>query len=1047
MNDVQIARDELTRRLYANDASIYEQMPAGVCVPRSAREVVALVRWAAAHGVSLTARAGGTSLAGQATGGGVIVDVSRYVTRIREVDATGRWAWVEPGVIRDALNRQVARLGLHFAPDTSTTDRCAVGGMIGNNSAGLYSVRHGSTRDHVLALRVVLSDGSEAVFGPKDDADEAAGRPGLEGRIYRQMLDLVWRHADLIRRAYPDARITRRNTGYALDRLLTMRPFAADGEPFNLAALLCGSEGTLALTLEAQVRLTPMPARRVLVAPHFEQLDAALRAAGLAVEAGCAAAELIDDKILDAALQNRQQAANRGFVVGTPRAMLLVEFQGDEAERQAQDFAGNAMQGQGRAYAAPVLTDAAAQARAWALRKAGLGLLMGTQHQQQTPEFIEDTAVQVTDLPAYVADVQALMAREGVECVYYGHASVGELHLRPLLDLHQPEGQSKVLRIAEAMADLVAQYRGSLSGEHGDGRIRAPYIERVLGTEMMPVLAEVKRIWDPENLLNPGKIVHAAPMLTDLRPDLPDFSFSVPSAAAAGSVPSAGSVPTTPTPDAFSVPAAGSVPVSEPDLGGGDRSDGADGPVPASSVPAGGRFSVPASGSVPDAAGRPVPTGFAWRDSGGFAGALRRCNGAGVCRKRVESGGVMCPSYHVTGAEIDSTRGRANLFRQLFQGKRAEAFGDQGLQQALSLCLGCKACMTECPASVDMARMKAEFLHGWLQQKGQTPMDRVLGQPERWLRAAGWVPRGLLERLATSPGLRQRMERHWGLAAGRALPLPARRSFYTAARAYHVRQQPNPTVVLLPDPWMNWLEPRIGWAMIRVLEAFGARVAVLPPMASVRSRISSGLLDEARQVLRRQLTAMAVWAERGVPMLGAEPSEVLAYRDDVLDLVSADELPRARRVAEQTLLLEEWLATQSAAPWQSAPATPLTVHGHCHMKALAEMDPLLDCLRQAGYAPHLLEAGCCGMAGRFGYDAETYAMSMQVGELQLFPALRGLDVTTAQLCAPGFSCREQMRAVTPLPVRHPAEWLADRLRGGFTDGRRTGRRPAQRPAE
>ncbi len=944
-----IHTDTLTRTLYANDASMYEEGPQGVAFPRTENDVITLLALARSRSMPVTARAAGTSLAGQATGAGLIMDVSRHMDGIVQLDPGQAVARVQPGVIRDTLNRAAAPFGLHFAPDTATTNRCMIGGMIGNNSAGLYSVKYGSTRDHIRRIRAVLSDGSTATFGPLRPEEVAQKKKAAttEGRIYREMTSILDQHADLIRRSYPHASIIRRNTGYALDRLLEMDPFTPGGRPFNLAELLCGSEGTLALTLEADVGLKPLPRNRILVIPHFGSLNAAVEAAVLAVRRGAAAVELLDDIVLTAALENPEQSRNRFFIAGSPSALLIVELHGDEpgALADAAQSLSDELQTAASAYAAPVMNAPDEIARVWDLRKAGLGLLMGGWSDKKTPEFMEDTAVRVEDLPAYVRDVQALAARYKTRCVYYGHASVGELHLRPELNMGTPEGLDTMKRMAADVADLVRTYRGSLSGEHGDGRVRAPHLERVFGPGMMMVLETVKRIWDPDGLLNPGKIVRAEPMDAHLR------------------------------------------------IG-------------------------------TSAASADIPTVFHWRDQKGFDHAIGRCNGAGVCRKLADSGGTMCPSYMATRDEKDSTRGRANLFRQLFRGQHAEAFGSDDLKAALDLCLSCKACKTECPANVDMARMKAEFLHGWHQRHGTTRGERLFAFPERiW--SAGSRVSGLANLLNRSRLVKALLYKLYGLHPKRTLPSLAAETLYEWSRKRVPGTVTGSPVLILNDCFMNYMEPHIGIAMVTVLEALGCRVEVTPPTSSGRTCLSMGFLDEAKATATRLVRDLHGRLGDELVVIGQEPSELLTVRDEFLDLVDDADLPAAHAVASRAYLFEEYLLAH-ADSWpahSTAAGEAVHVHGHCHVKSMTGGAPLMELLRRVGYKPVEVEAGCCGMAGSFGYESDHYELSMRIGELRLFPALRKLP-NDALLCAQGFSCRHQIADGTGRQAYHPAELIA-----------------------
>lgn len=949
-----VQTDILTRRLYANDASMYEELPEGVAFPKTRQDIIDLVLDVAKRGGSITARAAGTSLAGQTTGGGVIMDSGRHMNRILSLDPVECVARVQPGVIRDSLNREAGKHGLQFGPDTSTTNRCMIGGMIGNNSAGSFSLKHRTTREHVNRVRAVLSDGSVAEFGPLSPSELNLKRQlaTREGHIYRQMLAILQENTALIRQRAPHPDVIRRNTGYALDRLLEMEPFTPGGRPFNLAEFLCGSEGTLAMTVDADVRLVPVPGYKVLVIPHFATVDEAMEATVHAVKLGPAAVELVDKIVLDATRNNAEQNRNRFFLHGDPGAILPIQFEGDELDvviRQAEACQA-LMVDTCKASAAPILTDASEMNRVWELRKAGLGLLMGIWAETKTPEFMEDTSVRVEDLPAYIRDIEAMCARYGVRCVYYAHASVGELHLRPELNLTVPEGLEMMKAMALDVADLVKKYRGSLSGEHGDGRVRAPYLERVLGKEMITIFERVKHIWDPNNLFNPGKIVNPKPMDADLR---------------------------------F---------------------------YPGEAIPA-------------------VDTVFEWREeSGGFMEAINRCNGAGVCRKLADSGGTMCPSYMATNDEKDSTRGRANLFRQLFRGAGPDAFTSTEIKEGISLCLSCKACKTECPANVDMARMKAEFLHGWHERNGSTMGEQFFAFPERLYPLAALMPK-LVNLVNASNPAKEVYRTVFGITKERGLPRFADQTFYRWFEARPVTNPQGEPVVILNDLFMNYHEPEIGIAMVLVLEAMGYKVMVTRPHQSGRTYLSKGFLSAAKRVARRTVAELRGYAMRGVPIVGQEPSEILTLRDEFLDLVPDSELADAQRLAACSFMFEEFIVANSdrAQGLFREHHEPIAVHGHCHSKALVGMQPVMDTLALAGYIPQDLKTGCCGMAGSFGYEEHHYEMSMKIGETTVFPAVRALPDDTT-ICAHGFSCRHQLSDGMDRRGVHPAILLANVLR-------------------
>jgi len=942
-----IHKDSLTRRLYATDASIYEELPKGVAFPKSASDIQQLVKQSAEEGFTITARSAGTSLAGQTTGSGIIMDTSRFMSSILDLSPSEKMAHVQPGVIRDTLNRESAKSGLLFGPDTATTNRCMLGGMIGNNSCGSFSIKYKTTREHILEVEAILSDGTRAVFKPvnKDELAEKLKQDTLEGDIYRGMLELLKRHKEQIIEHYPHPDIIRRNTGYALDRLCEMDPVTPGGRPFNIDELLCGSEGTLAMTASAKVNLEVLPRAKTLIIPQFKSLHEAMLATVEAVKFEPSAVELVDDIILNATKGNIEQSRNRFFLEGDPACILIIEFDGDdekEVQRKAEKLAGK-LQSLSLGYAYPVLTEEEKMARVWNLRKAGLGLLMGLGSDNRSPTFVEDTAVRVKDLPAYVKEFQEILNRYNTSCVFYAHASVGELHLRPVLDTTTQNGVDTMKNIAGDVASLVKKYRGSLSGEHGDGRTRAPYIETVLGSEMMPLLRQVKELWDPEYRFNPGKILDPKPIDTDLR-------FS------------------------------------------------------------------------PEYKKPEVDTVFHWRPAGGFDAALEQCNGAGVCRKLAESGGTMCPSYHATRDEKDSTRGRANVFRQLFSGKQKDAFRSEELHEALSLCLSCKACKSECPANVDMAKMKAEFMNGWHKERGATLSESFFASPEKFypLASAFSSVTNFMNRQTIVKSL---LEKTIGIDRRRDLPEFADQQFgkwfKNNKREFNIPGAKQ--VLLLVDIFTNYHDPEIAKSACRVLKKLGYSIIMPGIYPTGRPQISKGFLDEVKTICELNIKRLTPFAEQGIPIIGLEPSEILTLRDEYLDLCSEDDLSNAELIADNTFLFEEFLAEQlSVTDFGSAGNNNnVYIHGHCHTKALVGNGPLIDAFKKLGLTPVELQTGCCGMAGSFGYSKGNFDVSMEIGEQVLFPAINELP-ENAVICSPGFSCRHQIADGVDRKGDHPA---------------------------
>lgn len=967
--------DLLTRRLYASDASLYEELPEAVCFPTNTSDLAELVKLATLRQTGVTLRAAGTSLAGQTTGAGIIADISRHMNRVLHIDPANRSALVEPGVIRDQLNREAARHGLLFGPDTSTTDRCMLGGMIGNNSCGSYSIRYGTTREHVLSLDTVLSDGSSVTFRPLTETELAkkTALQTLEGTIYREMLSLLTKHRELIFERFPHPDVKRRNTGYALDRLCEMHPIIPGGRDFNLCELLCGSEGTLALTRRALLRLVPLPAHRVLVIPHFQDLNSALQAVADIVSFDPAAVELVDHNVLQATLRNPEQKRNRFFLQGNPGALLITELQGDSLQEligRARELA-TYLQKQDMGYAWPVLEELTEINRVWDLRKAGLGLLAAWLDDANSPEFVDDTAVRVEDLPQYIQEFQSVLNRHNTESVYYAHASVGELHLRPKIDIKTIEGIQTMKAIALETAELVHKFRGSLSGEHGDGRLRAHLIEHMVGPEIMTLFRTVKQLWDPSNILNPGKILDAPPMDSHLR-------------------------------------------------------------------------------YAPGYRPAHVSTTFHWRAENGFSKALELCNGAGVCRRKAESGGTMCPSYKATLEEIDSTRGRANLFRQIFSERQVQAFRSPEIKQALELCLSCKACKTECPASVDMARMKAEFMHGWQREHGPTLADRFFGNPAPIYKIATKLPR-TINILGKTPLAKGALRHLFGIDPRRSLPKFSNQKFFTQLRkqtpenkpAIPPRNSPQRTAgktgkkqkaVLLVDVFTDAHEPQVAWAALRIMRALGWDVSVAGPVQTGRTHISRGRLDQAAQLCEANLKQWAPYAANNTVLVGLEPGEVFTWRDEYPDLCPDNLLEQSHLLAGNTLLFEEWFLGNSSEEISrqfNAGGQNILVHSHCYTKAITGPAPVLQALQKAGYQPQELNAGCCGMAGSFGYAHQNYAVSMAIAEQVLFPSLRDRDVHMP-VCAHGFSCRHQIADGTNRVALHTAEYIWQARTGATT---------------
>ncbi len=956
--------DHLHRMLYAQDASVYQEEPMGVVFPRTREDVVRTVELARTFGMSIIPRAAGTSLAGQCVGSGLVMDLGRHMNRILEVNVEEKWVRVQPGVILDDLNRFLKPHGLFFGPDTSTSNRCMIGGMMGNNSCGTHSILYGTTRDHVLEAEMVFADGTVATVGAWDDTTLSAQRQRQDalGEGLRAIDAVLTEHGELIAERYPHPRVKRRNTGYAFDALLNSAPYTEGGERFSLTRLLCGAEGTLGIATEIKLNLVERPRTKTVVCAHFDSLKESLEATVAAVAHGPAAVELVDKRILDLAKENLEQQRNRFFVEGDPEAILCVEFyaQSDDEIDQMCDALIEDLKTRGFGYAYPRV-DPPRDKAVWELRKAGLGILMGMRGDTKPVTVVEDTAVAVDVLPQYIEEFSEIMERHGTQCVYYAHASVGELHLRPELNLKDQTDVSKFVEIAEEVTELVKKHGGSVSGEHGDGRLRSPMLAQFYGPELTKDHRRVKRAFDPDNTFNPGKIVDPAPIDSHWRFE-----------------------PGEKTPE--------------------------------------------------------VETHFNWDADLGLVRSIEKCNGAGACRKRAEAGGTMCPSYMVTLEEVDSTRGRANVFRNLIRenGDPREAMASDELYEAMDLCISCKGCKSECPANVDMGRMKAEFLQHYHDEHG-TPLSSLLFAMYPTLSRAASLAPGLSNFLSTFAPSRWAMGKLMNLAPERELPAFADEPFseqYVAwRRATGGPPKGRPIVGLYVDPFTEYTEPEIGMATVRLLERAGWRVKVIPVHDDGRTYLSKGLVRRAKGILNDAMRKSRSWlaAHPDAKIVGLEPSALLTFRDEAPDLVDPTLRHDAYALAERCMLLEEFVVWahdrgQFDAPWQPRDLGEVTLHGHCHQKALVGTGPTERALEIAGYSVRTLETGCCGMAGSFGYEKDHYDISMKIGELVLFPEVRKLG-DRAKIAAPGTSCRHQIMDGTGRSAQHPALWLEAAMDG------------------
>jgi FAD/FMN-containing dehydrogenase/Fe-S oxidoreductase len=936
----EVRADAYTRHLFATDASMYARDPVLAAFPRDADDVAAAVAIAARFDAPVVTRGAGTSLAGQTVGAGaVVVDTSRHMNAIGEIDTEARRVRVGPGVVQEDLNRAAHPHGLGFGPDTSTSNRATLGGMIGNNSSGSHSIVYGTTIDHVHELDVVLSDGSRARLHPLDQGewDRRARADTLEGAIYAGLPEILHGHREAIAHGYP--RHWRQSGGYRLDRL-------AGRDPLDLARFVVGSEGTLVAITEATVGLVPLPKARLFAVGHFDSLTGAIAATDDALELDAAAIELIDRTILDLSRSKLEYRRLSETLEGDPEALLFVTFFGDTPdEARAQlDKLEAAWKRHGHGYHTLRAETAAEQDALTKVRKSGLGLLMSASTGARRPlAFVEDTAVAPERLGDYVARFRDVLDRHGLTAGFYGHCSVGCLHIRPFVDLTEPGGVETMQAVGEEIMELVAEFDGVNSSEHGDGRARSAFNRRIFGDDLYEAMRKVKALFDPDGRMNPGVIVDAGAVTDDLRdPALP---------------------------------------------------------------PPG-----------------PLRTRMAFPD--GMRAAADRCQRIGACRKT--GIGVMCPSYMATREEQHATRGRANaLVKALSSPDPKAALGDERLHEILDLCLECKACKSECPLSVDMATMKSEFLSHYHDIHGVPLRSRLFGAIRR-LNRLGAATAPLSNLPARIGPLRVLLERKAGIDRRRPLPRFERETLVRwHRRRPRAPRRPRGGLVFLADSFTTFTEPGVGRAAIELLEAAGWDVRLESAGCCGRASISKGLLDQARGMAADLVGRLAPYAERGVPIVGAEPSCLLTLREEHLSLLPDD--PRAQAVADAARLVEELLVeaidegTLELAPRSEVSGRRIVFHGHCHQKALAGTAATLALLNRIPGADVVeLDAGCCGMAGSFGFEAEHYDLSMQIGELRLFPALRAAPAGTL-ISATGVSCRQQIGHGVGRQARHPVE--------------------------
>jgi FAD/FMN-containing dehydrogenase/Fe-S oxidoreductase len=969
--------DKRMRILYATDASAYREMPLAVAMPKTVADIKKLIAFAHAQKTSLIPRTAGTSLAGQVVGKGIVVDVSRNFTKILELNTDENWVRVEPGVIRDELNIFLKPYGLFFGPETSTANRAMIGGMVGNNSCGSNSVVYHSTREHVLEVKALLSDGSEAEFkalGIEEFHAKCEGE-SLEANIYKTIRSLLSNYENQveIRKEFPKKSVERRNTGYAVDVLLETAPFTAGGEDFNFCKLVAGSEGTLAFITEIKLNVSPLPPKEAgLLCVHFNTIDEALRANLIALKYKPGASELIDHYILECTKDNKEQIQNRFFVQGDPGAILVIEYARSNRE-EVIDIARQVeteMRAAGLGYHFPLLFGADTK-KIWTLRKAGLGLLSNLPGDDKAVPVIEDTAVDVNDLPAYIRDFNEILKKYNLHSVHYAHAGSGEIHLRPILNLKTEEGNKLFRTIAEEIASLVKKYNGSLSGEHGDGRLRGEFIEQMVGRKNYQLLKQIKASWDPHNIFNPNKIVDTPSMNTMLRY------------------------------------------------------------TPGQKTPA-------------------FKTVFRFYDQDILQHA-EQCNGSGDCRKTQLSGGTMCPSFMATRNERDTTRARANILREfLTNSEKLNRFDHEEIKDVMDLCISCKGCKSECPSNVDMAKLKAEFLQHYYDANGVPFRSKLIANFNNSAKLGAIMP-GMYNFAMTNKGISNLVKRFSGFAVERSMPT----MYKTTLRKWfekHGRggsgepgvgsreavqstvnsQQSTKKVFLFCDEFTNYNDTEIGIKAILLLEKLGYQVDIPKHEESGRAWLSKGLLRDAKKIARKNIEMLSPVVNENAPLIGIEPSAILTFRDEYIDLADDDQLQAAKLLSSNVYMIDEFITKEIAKGHISKELFTkekklIKLHGHCQQKAWGALSASEHALSlPENYKVETIPSGCCGMAGSFGYEKEHYDISMQIGELVLLPTVRKQpeDVIIA---APGTSCRHQIKDGAKRMAKHPVEILYEAL--------------------
>ncbi|WP_439132283.1 FAD-binding and (Fe-S)-binding domain-containing protein [Polaribacter sp.] len=949
--------DNLHKTLYATDASVYRKIPIAVAFPKDENDIKVLIDFATKNNITLIPRTAGTSLAGQCVGDGIVVDVSKHFTNIIHFDEHNKTIKLQPGIVRDSLNVFLKPYGLFFGPNTSTSNRCMIGGMVGNNSSGSTSIRYGVTRDKVLEIDAILSDGSTATFKEitSEEFINKSKEKSLEGKIYKSIFDELSIKATQqeIKTEFPKETIHRRCTGYAVDEFLKSDLFGGNQPTINVAKFLAGSEGTLAFSTSITIQLDALPPKEsIMVCAHFTSINESLQATLTSMNHNLYNCELMDKAILDCTKNNRELAKNRFFLQGDPEALLMLEVAANtlpEAELLADHLIAD-LQKNNFGYHHPKVYGADI-AKVHYLRKAGLGALGNMVGDMKAVACIEDTAVDLEDLPSYIEEFTKIMGKYQQNAIYYAHAGAGELHLRPILNLKKAEDVVLFRKITTETAKLVKKYKGSFSGEHGDGIVRAEFIPLMIGEQNYQLLRRIKKAFDPNNVFNQGKITDAFSMDKNLRYEV-------------------------------------------------DRIE-------------------PSIKTIQD-----------FSDSEGILKLAEKCNGSGDCRKPVEAGGTMCPSYRATKNESETTRARANVLREVLTNNTAKnKFDSKELKQVLDLCLSCKACASECPSNVDIATMKAEFLYQYQETNGYSFRSKLFANNAKYNKLGSKMPK--ITNFFTNSLLAKKV---LGVAVERSVPKLANETLESWLKKHNVTsnavEKPKKAVYLFKDEFTNYYDSEIGKDAVYLLEKLGYEIKNIAHDESGRSHISKGFLKEAKAICNTNISVFKDIITDKTPLIGVEPSAILTFRDEYIRL--ADDTSSAEKIAQHTYTFEEFISKEitqgniDKSQFTSNKKT-LKIHGHCHQKALSGTNASFQILNlPENYKVTILNTGCCGMAGSFGYEKEHYKVSMQVGEDTLFPKIRNCSSDT-EIVAAGTSCRHQIFDGTKRIAKHPITILKEAL--------------------